>query len=457
VAARTIHPGVNLIEVAWQGLPELLAGQGGEPRRGNSLILLQALSEDTPPRVFTPSRHDLLALKLVAEAIPNRVAAVEANVDLGTIDDILWAAEKKGLLQAPASTIVRPKHYRREQVVAGELLRAPAFTLQWHLTQACDLHCRHCYDRTPCPEMALAQGLAVLDQLYDFCQDHHVYGQVSFTGGNPLLAENFFPLYRAARERGLLTAILGNPITRAALAEICALGKPEFYQVSLEGLAEHDNYIRGAGHFEKVLTFLPLLREMQIFSMVMLTLTRANLDQVLPLAELLRHRTDLFTFNRLAMVGEGAALASVDPAKYRDFLIAFFKAAADNPIMSMKDSLFNILRQQANLPLGGGCAGFGCGAAFNFLALLPDGEVHACRKFPSPLGNVCSQSLAGIYHSPVAERYRQGSTACRECPILPGCGGCMAVSHGFGLDPFSALDPYCFRKPPPSPAMPGSG
>ena len=30
----------------------------------------------------------------------------------------------------------------------------------------------------------------------------------------------------------------------------------------------------------------------------------------------------------------------------------------------------------------GGCTGFGCGAAFNFMAVLPDGEVHACRKVP---------------------------------------------------------------------------
>jgi len=48
----------------------------------------------------------------------------------------------------------------------------------------------------------------------------------------------------------------------------------------------------------------------------MLTLTRANLDQVLPLTEILQGRVDLFTFNRLALVGEGASLYSVEPEKY---------------------------------------------------------------------------------------------------------------------------------------------
>lgn len=81
---------------------------------------------------------------------------------------------------------------------------------------------------------------------------------------------------REAADRGFMTAILGNPMPRGRIEEILALQKPEFYQVSLEGLAAHNDYIRGAGHFERTLDFLDLLRELGIYSMVMLTLTRTN-------------------------------------------------------------------------------------------------------------------------------------------------------------------------------------
>jgi radical SAM protein with 4Fe4S-binding SPASM domain len=103
--------------------------------------------------------------------------------------------------------------------------------------------------------------------------------------------------------------------------------------------------------------------------------------------------------------------------------------------------------------LFGGCAGFGCGAAFNFLALLPDGEVHACRKFPSRIGNLAASTLHDIYEGEAARRYRRGSAACRECPIRPVCGGCLAVTHGFGRNIFVERDPYCFieRLQNPSP------
>jgi selenobiotic family peptide radical SAM maturase len=170
------------------------------------------------------------------------------------------------------------------------------------------------------------------------------------------------------------------------------------------------------------------------------------MDQVLPLAEILNHKTDLFTFNRLSLVGEGANLVAVDKNKYPSFLRSYLEAAASYPCLGLKDNLFNIIRHRNKSPVFGGCTGFGCGAAFNFITVLADGSVHACRKFPSLLGNILDNSLTEIYHSEIVERYREGAAACRGCVIRPVCGGCLAVSHSHGLDIFKEKDPYCFRE-----------
>lgn len=441
---RIVNPNLLLLEVHWQGLPELLGGSSSLPRRRDGFVLVWLDPADETVRAEEAEDHDLLALKIVTEGIDTRKAATEGGVSVGTIDNILLRAEAKGLLLAPDSLLVRPREFFRNEADNPDFLRTPTFTLQWHLTQTCDLHCRHCYDRSDRPEPELAHCINVLDQLYDFGRDHHVFIQVSFSGGNPLLYPHFDKVYREAAARGFLTAILGNPMPRKRIEDILAIQKPEFYQVSLEGLREHNDYIRGPGHLDRVLTFLDLLRESGIYSMVMLTLTRANMDQVLELAEVLRDRVDLFTFNRLAMVGEGASLESVPPDTYPDFLRAYLHAAARNPCMGLKDNLINIIRRQQAEPLFGGCAGHGCGAAFNFMALLPDGEVHACRKLPSLLGNIHDSGLHEIYHGEEARLYRAGSRACEGCRIRPVCGGCLAVAHGFGLDVFAAKDPYCF-------------
>ena len=114
--------------------------------------------------------------------------------------------------------------------------------------------------------------------------------------------------------------------------------------------------------------------------------------------------------------------------------------------MGLKDNLLNLLRYQKGMELFGGCAGYGCSAAFNFMAVLSVGEAHACRKFPSLIGNVLEQSIAEIYDSEIARRYRAGCKVCRSCPIRPVCGGCLAVAHSFGLNIFEERDPYCFMK-----------
>jgi selenobiotic family peptide radical SAM maturase len=294
----------------------------------------------------------------------------------------------------------------------------------------------------------LDDGLRILDGLRDFCLERHVRGQVSFSGGNPLLYPHFLELYQGASDRGLGIAILGNPAPREKMEELLAIERPLFFQVSLEGLDQHNDMIRGPGNFGRVISFLGLLRDLDITSMVMLTLTRDNMDQVLPLAEMLRGRTDHFNFNRLALVGEGASLHLPEKDDYRAFLDAYMEAAETNSLMGLKDNLLNLLRHQKGMELFGGCAGYGCSAAFNFLAVLSDGQTHACRKFPSVIGNVLEQTIAEIYDSEMAQEYRSGCNACRSCAIRPVCGGCLAIAHSFNMNIFEERDPYCFTEPP---------
>lgn len=451
VTGYQVNPTLQSIELPWRHLFDLvMAGDdpgGGMPESGRELILLwrQPASGELAGKVA--GDEDLLVLKIILEGLsPDDVVAAAENITVGEVDRALARAVARGLILAPASLLSRDRTVFPDscEVDRDTFMTADAFSLQWHLTQACDLHCRHCYDRSARTTMEPARALSVLDDLRDFCRSHHVRGNVSFSGGNPLLYPHFFELYRGARERGLNIAILGNPAGRETMEKIIAITPPARYQVSLEGLPEHNDYMRGAGHFGRVITFLELLRELGVYSMVMLTLTRANLAQVILLAELLRDKVDSFAFNRLTMVGEGANLQSVSPADFQAFLPEFLAAARNNPTIRLKDNLFNIIRRQNGRDLFQGCAGFGCGAAFNFLTLLPDGEVHACRKFPSPVGNIMTRSLAEIYHSPAAERYRHGSDGCRECAIRPACGGCQAVVYGMGLDSARDRDPYCF-------------
>jgi len=322
--------------------------------------------------------------------------------------------------------------------------RTNKFTLQWHLTHACDLHCKHCYDRTNMYVPRLPEALALLDDYEAFCKDRDVQPNIYLSGGNPFFYPWFFDLYQSITDRKIPVSLLGNPVPRETLEKLCAIKKPRYFQVSLEGLREHNDDIRGEGFFDSVLEFLDLLNEFEIKPVVMTTLTSGNMSHILPLTELVKDKVARFSFNRLSQTGEGAALGLPSKEEYGAFMVEYMAAATKDPTLGLKENLFNIFRHELGLKLTGGCTGYGCGAAFNFVAVLPNGDVYACRKFPSKIGNVHEADLGTIYDSAEAEQYRRGCVDCDGCAIRHKCGGCLAVTASNGLDPFKDRDPHCF-------------
>lgn len=445
----TVNPTLQMIPVPWTNLLTLLTFAKKQDMEriepGEEIILIWCDPANRNLRFETALPDHLLALKMVTEAITPEEATLQSKQPITLFDTVLWDAVRRGILLAPESGLRRTAAFAVQTPDMQGNAAAEVFTLQWHLTQTCDLACKHCYDRSSRSEFPFDRVLTLMQELRDFCWSRFVQPQVSFSGGNPLLHPRFFDIYQAAADHGLMTAILGNATSREHIERIMAIQRPGYYQVSLEGLEEHNDEIRGKGNFRRTMDFLRMLTEMGVPNMVMLTLTRANLDQVIPLAEALEGITGGLTFNRLALFGEGAGLALPTHEEYKVFLKEYLAALPNHPVLALKDSLLNTLYEETGQDLFGGCAGFGCGAAFNFVAILPDGEVHACRKFPSPIGNILTQGLEEVYCSEPAARYRDGSTACNSCRLKAVCGGCLAISASFGYDPLTSKDPYCFR------------
>lgn len=443
-----LNPSLKLFFSHWNLVPLFYNDQktGKMPQAGDQWIMIWRDIHSRAVYLKEASEKELFAVKVIAEDIPVETAARQSNLTEGKVYAILRQAVQKQLLIGPPSLITRQKD-RSSTVpkIVDSFSAARTFTLQWHITHTCDLHCKHCYDRSKKSSLSLEQGVHILDDFVLFCRQRHVSGHICFTGGNPFLYPHFFALYQAAADRGFTTSILGNPTPRDQLERMIDIQYPTYFQVSLEGLPEHNDSIRGQGQFQRVIQFLKVLRDLHIPKSVMLTLTDDNMDEVLPLADQLTDRVDSFTFNRLSQVGKGENLALPTKEKYIEFLKDYVEQAQHNPIIRFKDNLINIVLEKHGAELCGGCTGHGCGAAFNFIAVLPDGEAHACRKFPSPIGNILRDPLDKVYDSDLARRYRRGSEACTGCSLHPVCGGCLATAYSFGLDIFHDKDPFCFK------------
>ena len=68
------------------------------------------------------------------------------------------------------------------------------FTLQWHITNRCEMDCRYCYikDSQRREEMSLKDFKKALKNYQNFLKYYNLSGRIYFTGGDPLLHKSFW-------------------------------------------------------------------------------------------------------------------------------------------------------------------------------------------------------------------------------------------------------------------------
>ena len=73
----------------------------------------------------------------------------------------------------------------------------------------------------------------------------------------------------------------------------------------------------------------------------------------------------------------------------------------------------------------------GCNCGNNHLTILPDGNVYACRRMESPVGNALEESLYDIFTGDRMNCYRRYDDfkKCSKCELLRFCRGCPAVAY----------------------------
>jgi selenobiotic family peptide radical SAM maturase len=226
----TVNPTLTMVPVCWKNLEVFIRSNatGATPLNEPAHIIIWRHPKYRKLHFREARDVDLLALKLIVEQIDPKEAAKLGKVTPGEIQTAIDRAISHGFLLSPGSRICRaqPPAGKMDPSLAP-FLSTDIFALQWHVTQACNLHCKHCYDRSERTPMALETAMALLDVFYDFCRRMHVRGQVTFTGGNPLLYPHFEDVYRAASQFGFGIAILGNPTPLDRIQQLLEIAHPK--------------------------------------------------------------------------------------------------------------------------------------------------------------------------------------------------------------------------------------
>lgn len=336
------------------------------------------------------------------------------------------------------------------------------FFIQWHLTDRCNLSCRHCYQIGPSrPEMHLSTAREIIDEVSDMLEDWserydiHFTPSFNITGGEPFLREDLFEILTAVKQRGFEVYLLTNGTVIDA--EKAAKLRPvvDGVQVSVEGPeAVHDS-VRGKGAFQKAVRGVERLLAEDINVSLNVTIFRLNMTHLSGLFNLgSRLGVRRIGFSRLVPSGQGKKLADLmlEPDEVRD-VYAFLLGLKDQKTETgTGDPIASLLQDNNTDDDAGDVPVSGCAAGVSGLTVLPDGTLTPCRRLPIPIGNVNHDSIRQIWsESPVLNLLRDRSSytgECGSCSRWAVCRGCRAIAYARSKGPHGFLggDPQCFSK-----------
>ena len=337
------------------------------------------------------------------------------------------------------------------------------FFVQLHLTEQCNLRCKHCYQQGRRPDdMSLSEITSVIDEVSDMLkkweETYHIAFTSSFnvTGGEPFLRRDFFDILEELKNKGFDTFILSNGtlIDRnkaEALAKLAVKG----VQVSMEGPENIHDSIRGQGSFASSIKGIRNLLEAGITVTLNTTLSDMNAPGFMDVIDLASSLgVQRVGFSRLVPTGRGGNMLNtmLSRAVLRDLYNTIFSFDAGGLQIVTGDPVASQLNEPAlndgETPFPSG----GCAAGISGLTILPDGTVTPCRRLPVPIGNVKKDSLREIWAtSDVLQGLRDKSRytgKCGECSKWSACRGCRAIAYAFseanGNASYLAEDPQCF-------------
>jgi radical SAM protein with 4Fe4S-binding SPASM domain len=328
-----------------------------------------------------------------------------------------------------------------------ELFNEPFF-LQWHLTDRCNLRCRHCYRDEQKEDLNLEALRTILHRYADFLGYLGKPGRVQFCGGEPLLSPHTYTMIKECIRLRIPTRILSNgTLITADVARRIVDSGCRLVQVSLEGMEEVHDPIRGGGSFQRARQGIEAARAAGIEVTVTMTVSRENRDQVMAVARFAEEHADRVGFHRLVPLGSGAEMRDgmLTPSELRAMMEEIHRIKQGTHIdVPLRDPVW---RAYFN-PRARGCNGVsGCSAGYNGLTVESNGDVYPCRRLPIVLGNIRERSFEEIWRSEIPKQLRDRDRLkgrCGACRLRWLCGGCRAISYALTGD-YLGEDPQCFR------------
>ena len=336
------------------------------------------------------------------------------------------------------------------------------FAFQFHITDWCDQRCKHCYifseDKDKCLiDMPYEKMIYVINSCEEMCKKIKRKPYFYITGGDPILHKDFWNLLKALKQKEIPFTILGNPFHLDD--DICLRLKKygcEKYQMSIDGLKETHDYIRKPGSFDTTLEKIKCINNAEITSVIMTTVSGTNIKEIPEIIDLVvKNKVDIFAFSRYCPTSQEKNV-NIKPLEYRALLDEcykkFQKYKNSKTYFNTKDHLWNLYLYEEGIfkideSLDERLIYDGCYCGSSHFTILPNGDLYACRRMESKVGNIFEKSIYDVWVSKEMNEYRKYNDfeKCSKCELLRFCRGCPAVAYGITHNMYTP-DPQCWKE-----------
>jgi len=324
------------------------------------------------------------------------------------------------------------------------------FGFQWHITDFCNLRCKHCYqDRFDKEkDIPFDEIKEIVDKISFSLYDRKI--SVNLTGGEPFLRKDIFEILNYMNEKENFREINiitnGTIINDEIIKNLNFIKKFKYLKVSVEShLIEKNDFIRGKGNFQKVIENIKSFREKSNRKiLIMMTLSSLNYKDVIGFLEFSKKlNVGGVILERFVPLGRGKGIFDLylKREEWKEVLkeIIYF--------LDLNLALEELLPYKAfwidlkNNKIKGAL----CNLGDESMALMPDGTIFPCRRLPIVIGNILNENFEDIVKR--LRKFRDETQEklkgkCKNCKIK-NCIGCRALTYAVTGDLYEE-DPQCF-------------
>lgn len=315
------------------------------------------------------------------------------------------------------------------------------FVLQWHLSEICNLKCKHCYQGYHKPmQLKYEELLSILNQYRELLRKLSMKGHINLTGGEPLCCPFFFKIldeFKKDSDLYSFSILTNGTLINDEIAKKISEYNPEYVQVSLEGGKKMNDYVRGKGVYKKVAKAIKYLKKYNLFVSISFTATKLNYKEfpnIVKYAE--KYKVDNVWSDRFIPLGtEYDKEFLMNLEETREYLNIM---ETERQKLKFKKSNTNIAMYRALQFQMTNDFPYRCTAGVSLLTVMENGTLVPCRRMPIVIGNLLKENMYDLYiKNNILKNLKKENIPddCKKCEHSELCrGGLKCLTYALYKD-----------------------